>query len=101
MPNSTPDMLGYRLLQKVIVLCALLMIAVQMLLFGLALDKSRSRCNQVQDIRSYIFGATERAIQSTPTISYYKTHPEELERALENLRDQRDAFSEPLRCSLI
>lgn len=101
MPNQTPDMLGYKLLQQTIVLCALLLIALGLGVLYTALDRSRDRCREVQDVRAYIFEASQRSIVNLPTLDYYKTHPSELATQLAALRTQRDRFSEPLDCSLI
>jgi hypothetical protein len=101
MPNTTPDMVGYRLLQRVLVACGLLIVGVQLLFLGFALDKSQARCQEVQSIRAYILTATKRAITATPTLAYYRDHPDELRAALENLREQRDEFASPLRCSIL
>ena len=99
MPHSA-ETRAYRLLARTIALCAALIIAVELGFFLFALNKSSTRCEDVQDIRSYILGATERGIVNTPTLSYYKQHPDELEKALTTLREQRDIFREPLDCSL-
>jgi hypothetical protein len=101
MPNLTPDMIGYRLIQKTLVFCAALILVAVTAVFIVALNSSQSRCNEIQDIRTFVLESTERSLTATPTLDYYKTHPEELRNALENLRQQRDIFKTPLDCSLL
>ena len=103
MPYSgldTPEARAYRLLQRTITFCAVLILTIVALVFLYAADKSQGRCSDLQDIRSYVLQSTNRAIKSLPTIAYYKEHPEEQARALGNLQSQRQEFSAPLDCSL-
>ena len=101
MPNTTPDMMGYKLLQQTIALCALFLVALGLGVLYTALERSQERCKEVQDIRAYIYGATNRSIKSLPTLSYYKAHPDELARQISSLNVQRDEFKTPLDCSLL
>lgn len=59
----------------------------------------RDMCLVVEDVRLYVRDASDRALESLPTVDYYREHPDELSTALDNLRDQRDAFSPPLDCN--
>jgi hypothetical protein len=101
MPNSNLDMLGYRLLQRTITLCAGILIFCGLIVLYVALDKAQSRCEQTQEIRAYIYEASNRSLDALPTISYYRNHPDELARQQAALRVQRDTFSQPLDCSLL
>ena len=100
MPNHTPEYRAYKLLQQIILGAAIIIGALTFAMFALASDKSKHRCEDLQNLRSYVLGATDRAIDSLPTIDYYRKHPAERARALENLQQQRDEFSTPLDCSL-
>ena len=55
-------------------------------------------CLLLEDVRAYVRGSATRSIKALPGVDYYKTHPEELRAAIENLKEQRDAFSPPLDC---
>lgn len=100
MSLDTPEVAAYRLLQRTIVFCAAMVIAAMIFLFLFASSTSDSRCNDVQDLRSYVLGSTNRAIKTLPTISYYRDHPDERDAALNNLEQQRQEFATPLDCSL-
>lgn len=89
------------MLQRTMALYALLLILMGVGVMFLALRTSQTRCEQSQEIRAYILEATDRGIKTLPTISYYKTHPDELRTAMETLQHQHDAFATPLNCSLI
>ena len=97
---DTPEARAYRLLQRTITLCTFVVILIMTFVFLFAGHTSQNRCEELQGIRTYILGATDRAISSLPTIDYYKKHPAEKARALENLQNQRDEFATPLNCSI-
>lgn len=100
MPDSSPEYRAYRLLHQIIVGCTVVIILVVFGMFLFAADKSQGRCDDLQSLRSYVLRSTDRAIKSLPTIDYYRTHPAEQAKALENLQSQREEFSTPLDCSL-
>lgn len=56
-------------------------------------------CREVEAIRAYARAAASRSIESLPTIDYYRSHPAELDAALDRLRDQQARFSPPLDCA--
>lgn len=99
-PDKTPEYRAYKLLQQIIICCTAAIIVVVLGMFLYASDKSQGRCNDLQDLRSYVLNSTDRAIKSLPTVAYYKDHPEEMARAIRNLEEQRDEFDTPLDCSL-
>jgi hypothetical protein len=99
--QDTVEARAYRLLQRTILLCAGLFALIVTLFMMFALDKSSQRCKDVQAIRTFVLQSTERSLVATPTLDYYKNHPDELEVALENLRAQREVFRESLDCSRI
>lgn len=98
--QDTPEARAYRLLQRTIAFGYVMILVVIMAVFLYAGHTSQQRCEDLQGIRAYILGATDRAISSLPTIDYYKSHPQEKRRALENLQNQREEFHIPLDCSL-
>jgi hypothetical protein len=100
MTLDTTEVAAYRLLQRTIAFCAAMVIAAMLAVFLFASSTSDSRCNDLQDLRAYVLGSTNRAIKSLPTISYYREHPDERANALANLTQQRDEFSTPLDCSI-
>lgn len=97
---DTPEARAYKLLQRTITVCAFFILGIVILVFLYAGSRSQARCNDLQNIRSYVLHSTDRAIKSLPTISYYRTHPSERDQALQNLQSQREEFSTPLNCSL-
>ena len=100
MPNSSPEYRAYKLLQQVIIGCTALIIVAVLGMFLSASNKSAHRCNDLQNLRSYVLHSTDRAIKSLPTIAYYRQHPDERRTALENLVLQREQFATPLDCSI-
>ena len=99
--DSSGYMSAYKMLQRTMVLCLVILVGLGLAVLFLALHTSQTRCDQSQEIRSYIFAASERGIKTLPTISYYKEHPGELAVQMKILEDQRDTFATPLDCSLL
>lgn len=100
MSTDSPEARAYTLLQRTMVFIAGLILAAVMLVFLFGGNASRARCNELQDVRAYILGATDRALESVPTVAYYQEHPDELKQALGSLREQRAEFEDPLHCSI-
>ena len=99
--NDSPETRAYRLLQRTIAVCAAGAILLMGVVFFWGASSSRNRCEDLQDVRSYVLESTNRAIDSLPTIDYYRTHPDELNKAMENLQRQKAVFEHPLDCSLL
>lgn len=99
-PDHTPEYRAYKLLQQIIIGCTACVIVVVFGMFLFASNKSSGRCEDLQHLRTYVLQSTNRAIKSLPTIAYYKAHPSEKARALDNLYQQREEFDTPLDCSL-
>jgi hypothetical protein len=100
MQDKSSEYRAYKLLQKIIVGCTAILVAVVFGMFLAAAGRSQDRCDDLQNLRAYVLASTNRTIRALPTISYYQEHPEERARALQNLEQQREEFATPLDCSL-
>jgi hypothetical protein len=61
-------------------------------------DTRQEFCVEVEEVRTFARDAANRSLESLPTISYYKSHPAELNTAIRNLEQQIAYFSPPLDC---
>ena len=68
---------------------------------GSAKDNRQTRkdfCVELEQVRTYARDAATRALSTLPTLTYYRSHPAELERALADVQRQVDFFSPALDC---
>lgn len=89
--------LDHRLLVKTVVFSALIAVVWWTGHSGVAVQSQRN-CEAINQsnavLEHYIEQQINRAVDSLPTIEYYKQHPVELGRQLRNLEEQRAATRE-------
>ena len=61
-------------------------------------DLVMQNCLAIEHLKSYAYATAIRSLKTLPTIAYYKQHPDELQAALGQVREQR-AFFAPKPCA--
>lgn len=56
-------------------------------------DTAYALCLSIEDIKSQIHLTIQDSMDKLPTVPYYRTHPRELVKALEDTRKTRDRFA--------
>ena len=56
-------------------------------------DLAHHNCLAIEHLKSYAYHAALRAEKTLPTLAYYREHPNELQVALDQVRDQKKFFA--------
>lgn len=71
--------------------CAFALVASISLLVTTVVLVNRAQNKQNKSLACYVLPQLDRAEQSLPSIEYYRTHPAELKKQIEVIRQQRDS----------